>query len=49
MSNSEIALRILLKLARHPATQAFAKHVARQATAALIRTVRNRSKRGAYL
>lgn len=49
MSNLEIALRVVVKLAQHPATQAFAKHVARQATAALIREVRNRSRRGKFL
>jgi len=51
MNNSalEFALRAAIAIARHPATQTFAKHILRAATAQLIRSVRNRSRKGANL
>jgi hypothetical protein len=51
MNNSalEFALKAAIAIARHPATQKFAKHLLRQATAQLIRTVRNGSRRAKHL
>lgn len=49
MSNLEIGFRILLRLARHPASQALAKHALRLGTAQLLRAVHNHSKRMASL
>lgn len=51
MNNSalEFALKAAIAIARHPATQAFAKHMLRAATVQLVRTVRNGTRRAKNL
>lgn len=44
MSSMEIALRVVIRLARNPHVQALSKHALRLGTAQLIRAVRNSSR-----
>lgn len=41
----QFALRSLIVIAKHPATQTYAKHLLRAGTAQLVRTVRSRTAR----